>query len=237
MIEPQGGSADHGLSRPADVGRKFHADGAVRGFAGNTIVCHLPDAGPAHAALMQVYDRLAALPARRHALLPPSSWHMTVFEGVCDQIRDRDRWPADLPLDAPLAACTDLFAARLRATRFGITAPIRVAMGGVIAVHGGFLGVRLEPADPDEHQRLRSLRDRLSATLGIRVPIHRGYGFHLTLGYQIDWLTPEEQIALSEACRAATAYLLEAAPIITFGVPSFCTFADMHAFPTLFDLA
>jgi hypothetical protein len=224
-------------SRPADVGRKFHADGSVRGFPGNTVLCHLPAEGPARTALMQVYDRLAALPARRHALLPPSSWHMTVFEGVCDQIRDPVRWPADLPLDAPLAACTDLFAARLRATRFGIEAPIRVAAGGVIAVHGGFLGLRLEPADPDEHRRLRSLRDRLSAVLGLRVPIHVGYGFHLTIGYQIDWLTPAEQLAMAEVCRDATAHLLEAAPIFTFGVPEFCTFEDMHAFRTLFHLS
>lgn len=221
------------LPRPADVGRKFHADGTVRAFPGNTIVCHLPDDGPARTALMQVYDRLAALPARRHALLPPSSWHMTMFEGVCDQIRDPVRWPADLPLDAPLAACTDLFAARLRAVRFGVAAPIRVAVGGVIAVHGGFLGVTLEPADPEEHLRLRTLRDRLSAVLGLRVPVHLGYRFHLTLGYQINWLEPAEQLALSEACRAATAHLLEAAPVFTFGVPAFCTFQDMHAFHPL----
>lgn len=224
------------LLRPADVGCKFHADGSVRAFAGNTVVCHLPDDGPARAALMDVHDRLAALPARRHALLPPSSWHMTVFEGVCDQIRDPGRWPADLPLDAPLAACTDLFAARLRATRFGITAPIRVAVGGVIAVHGGFLGVTLEPADPEEHLRLRTLRDRLSAVLGLRVPVHLGYRFHLTIGYQIDWLTPCEQLSMAEACHAATAHLLERAPVFTFGPPSFCTFEDMHAFPTIFGL-
>jgi hypothetical protein len=222
---------------PADVGRKFHADGSVRAFPGNTIVCHLPADGPARMALMRVYDRLAALPARWHALLPPSSWHMTVFEGVCDQIRDPVRWPADLPLDAPLAACTDLFAARLRAVRFGIAGPIRVAVGGVIAVHGGFLGVTLEPADPEQHLRLRSLRDRLSAVLGLRVPVHLGYRFHLTLGYQIDWLTPDEQRAMAEVCHAATAHLLEAAPVFELPVPSFCTFDDMHAFPTLFDLA
>lgn len=227
----------HDLPRPADVGRKFHADGSVRAFAGNTVICHLPEDGPAYAALMHVHERLAAVSAHRHALLPPSSWHMTVFEGVCDQIRDPGRWPADLPLDASLAAslaaCTDLFAARLRAARFGITAPIRMAVGGVVAVHGGFLGVRLEPADPEEHLRLRTLRDRLSALLGLQVPVHRGYGFHLTLGYQIDWLEPAEQLALSEACRAATAHLLEAAPVFTFGVPAFCTFQDMHAFHPL----
>jgi hypothetical protein len=121
--------------------------------------------------------------------------------------------------------------------RFGIAGPIRVAVGGVIAVHGGFLGVTLEPADPEQHLRLRSLRDRLSAVLGLRVPVHLGYRFHLTLGYQIDWLTPDEQRAMAEVCHAATAHLLEAAPVFELPVPSFCTFDDMHAFPTLFDLA
>ena len=43
-------------------------------------------------------------------LLPPSSWYITVFEGVCDEVRKPGFWPSDLAVDAPLEDCDALLA-------------------------------------------------------------------------------------------------------------------------------
>ncbi|TEA18068.1 hypothetical protein C8034_v011367 [Colletotrichum sidae] len=38
-----------------------------------------------------------------------ASFHMTVFEGVCDQVRQPGYWPSDLASNAPLETCNTHF--------------------------------------------------------------------------------------------------------------------------------
>lgn len=76
---------------PPDVGSKFDADGRVRPFAGNTVVCHLPQQGEhadAFEAMLDIYREAPSHPfMRKVALLPPSSYHMTVMGGANDTPR------------------------------------------------------------------------------------------------------------------------------------------------------
>jgi hypothetical protein len=121
MATGQPAHADHCLPYPRGVPAKFSPEGAVQPFAGNTIVCHLrrrpgPDeigsAGgsssgtgcPMRAALDTLYSRLAAHPFATtgapeggplYTLLPPASWHVTLFEGVCDQVRGQQGQSGD----------------------------------------------------------------------------------------------------------------------------------------------
>ena len=70
--------------------------------------------------LDKLYGRLLdAEVAQIYTLLPPSSWHMTVFDGVCDGNRNGERWPGDLDREAPLLEINQTFEARLKAGRFG----------------------------------------------------------------------------------------------------------------------
>lgn len=79
---------------PPGVPDKFDPDGNVQHFPGNTIICHLSNLTDLYSSMIVLYDRLNQSPlSHLYTLLPPSSWHMTVFEGVTDKKRTPGYWP------------------------------------------------------------------------------------------------------------------------------------------------
>jgi len=228
--------------RPPDVGRKFDADGRVRPFAGNTILWHLPQQGPdaaAFDAILDIYREVQSLGfARKITCTPPSSYHVTLFVGANDQERVPGRWPADLPLDCPMETCDRLLGDRLRQMRLEQAPPflLRVDMSEP-ALDAGPITIRLLPQDEAEDRRLRTLRDELSRRLRIRQTNHDDYFFHLTVAYQIDWLTAEEQAEHLAALRRWKEAIQRRSPVIALGSPEYCILDDMFAFHRQFYLA
>jgi len=226
-----------------DVGRKFAADGRVIPFAGNTIICHLPQQGPDSAPFDALLDIYRALPtqgwARKVAILPPSSYHMTIIGGANDKERRRPLWPTDLPLDLPMAECNRILGERLRHFALGEEAGpyhLRVDPREPSPMERP-LTMRLLPLDQREDHRLRRLRDRLAAVLDIQDPGHDSYGFHITLGYQVAPLTDGEESAWRQALAGWKARMIAHAPVITLGAPEYCLLEDMFAFKRQFYLA
>lgn len=221
---------------PGPFGPKFHADGRVRRYPGNTVVCHLPRPGAASDAVARVVDRLAAAPyAADLTLLPPSSWHMTVFEGVLDAVRTAPRWPAELAADAPLEACHDLFLARLAGFDPGDATRFRLRAEAVDVDPGGTCMILLVPDGPAERQRLGMLRDRLSERLGIRGRNHAGYVFHVTLAYRVRDTGVVGRDDLARLAAELGRLARELLPSIELGPAEFCVFDDMFGFrPRLF---
>ncbi|KAH6608181.1 hypothetical protein Trco_004494 [Trichoderma cornu-damae] len=215
------------------TGKKFNGKGQVLPFPGNTIICHLPLVSALHKALLPIHERLQSSRFTEfYALLPPSSWHMTIFEGVCDQMRKPGIWPKDLPLDAPLARCNDLFSDKLSKFDLGLQTPLRIAVTGLVMSKSG-IRLDLAPVDAAEERRLRGLRDRLSELLQIRAPGHDTYVFHLALAYRFVPLGPRDEEALSvllQECRLAIPNDFQ------LGEPEFCHFDDMFAFRRQFFL-
>jgi hypothetical protein len=218
---------------PPGTPGKFDKDGNVQPFPGNTIVCHLAQSSALYASLLGLYEKLrASRLSHLYALLPPPSWHMTVFEGVCDQVRKPGYWPSDVPSDAPLADCTAHFAARLAAFDLRCDPPYRMCVRGIDPLEVG-IGIHLEFRDREEEARVRGLRDRISDTLKLRHPGHESYGFHFSLAYLLRKLTDEQKAELS---KLVLDHLEEAAVDFELGAPEFCTFEDMFAFKRLFYL-
>ncbi|WP_294211848.1 DUF1868 domain-containing protein [uncultured Sphingomonas sp.] len=240
LAAARGGAADR---LPPDVGRKFAADGRVLPFAGNTIICHLPQQGAgseAFDALLDIYRALPGEPwARKVTALPPSSYHMTIFGTANDKARRYPLWPAGLPLDMPMADCDRILGERLRAFRLGDEAGpyrMRVNLEPPPASETP-LTVRLLPADDAMEARLRRLRDRLAEVTGIREPDHDRYRFHITLAYQVAPLTPQEDDAWRRSLAAWKVMIARRAPIITLGNPEYCLLKDMFAFKRQFFLS
>ncbi|ARM92047.1 RNA ligase family protein (plasmid) [Rhizobium sp. CIAT894] len=217
---------------PTGVHTKFNLDGSVRAFPGNTIICHLAPASRLYGALSNLYSALERSDlAGLYTLLPPSSWHMTVFEGVCDQIRRPGFWPADLGLDATLAECDALFAEKLSAFDLGREPPYRLRIAGWQPLANG-IALKLAPESTEE-THLRQVRDRLSDLLQLRHPGHEDYVFHLSIAYLIRFPDEEQQAALSALLHE----LLPGLPAeFELGAPEFCRFADMFAFNRQFFL-
>ncbi|MBB6250993.1 DUF1868 domain-containing protein [Nitrospirillum iridis] len=241
QASPEGGAPALPPRRPRDVGRKFWPDGRVKPFPGNTIICHLPQQGEhaeAFNALLDIYREAPAHAfSRKITLLPPSSYHATIFGGANDAERKPGLWPGTIPLDTPMEECNRLLGERLRAFKLECALPLRMTVDLAEPAAGeGPLTIRLLPVNNAEERKLRDLRDRLSTCLDIRAPDHDRYRFHITIAYQMDWLTAEEDGVFRDLLRQWKLGLRQASPEILLGAPEYCTLKDMFAFNRQFFL-
>lgn len=211
----------------AEVGRKFHADGLPRRFAGNTIVCMLDPAGAQYRLACRLQDRLRAQPfGRKFSLLPPDSLHMTVIELLLDEVRRPDKWSARLPLDAPLSA-TDRFFLQ---TVPRVPAPPAFRMRYQrVSCHRN-IGIHLEPADAASAAAVRGYRDAVSAATGVRFPDHDTYQFHISLAYRLIELDQAEDAALARLFSESDADARSAFGLFEPGPPQLSFFDDMFRF-------
>lgn len=107
----------HPIKISSDTLLKFNPDGSVRAFAGNTVICHVPQQS-------RLLDSIVAL---GHALrsssfgpklagLPDDSYQVTILGGPNDQDRNAYGWPSDIPVSTSIAECNRII--RERAVRF-----------------------------------------------------------------------------------------------------------------------
>lgn len=217
-------------------GRKFSVDGRVQRFSGNTILCHLNQSGPQHDALKQVYAALRAEAGDTHITwLPPSSYHMTVFDGSVDSLRTPGDWPSGLRTEASLQECSDLIAERLRKFDLGFDPPIRM-VADENSPAPTMTCIPLRPVDAAENRRLRDLRDRMSMAVGIRHANHDSYGFHTTFGYYIKQFSPDAERKYRSNLTQTIQSFRRLCPVIELGAPEYCLFDDMATFRTQFYL-
>jgi hypothetical protein len=219
---------------PSGVGRKFSVEGGVLRFPGNTIIAHLSPNDQLWGSLMELYHKLEKNPLSSiFTLLPPASWHMTVFEGVCDQVRKPRYWPKDLSMEAPLSECNDLFARKL--IEFDLRddeTQFRMRIEGIRPLKTG-IGVHLEPETAEEGSKLRGLRDRLSGLLQVRYKQHDHYELHLSVAYFIRHPTKEQE---EELRQLLLGHLKNAPKGFVLGAPEFCLFENMFHFERQFYL-
>ncbi|KAK0657105.1 RNA ligase/cyclic nucleotide phosphodiesterase [Cercophora newfieldiana] len=227
--------ADRDPGFPIGVPSKFDPQGNVQPFSGNTIIAHLSPQSELYASLLNLHAKLAASPlASLFALLPPESWHMTIFEGVCDSVRAPGHWPRDIAPEASLAHCTSHFARKLEHFKLGPTEqpPYRLAVTGFSSFAVG-IGIRLSLRTPEEEARFRKLRDRLAETLQIKHAHHKYYELHLSMAYFLRYLDKEQKAQLNALLKGH----FETMPkLFELGAPEFCTFEDMFRFDRMFYL-
>ncbi|KAJ6466341.1 RNA ligase/cyclic nucleotide phosphodiesterase [Mycena sanguinolenta] len=220
---------------PSGVPNKFDPDGNVQPFPGNTIVCHLSPSSELHKSLLALQDKLSSHNlSHLYTLLPSVSYHVTIFEGLCDKVRKADRWPDDLPLEASLEEGMSQFKKRLSSFDLQCEPPYHLtAVKFKPLSKAGSISVQFEPSTPEENTRLRRLRDRLSKRLHLRAKNHETYVFHLTVAYMLRFLTEEQDRDLTQLLVDH----FEGMPKqFELGAPEFCTFDDMFAFNRLFHL-
>lgn len=212
---------------PNGVGAKFYVDGRVKPFPGNTIICHLDSTCDLSTALSKLYDELQAYRlSRLYTLLPPSSWHMTVFEGVVDAKREPGYWPSDLLVDAPLDDCNKLFERKIEQFHTPLDLPFEISVKGWQPLVNG-IALRLSPSTESQELQIRSFRDALSRLLHIRHPEHATYEFHLSIAYLIRHPSDDDRFELQSLLDHALARLPAR---FELGAPEFCHFSDMFEF-------
>ncbi|MFA0442332.1 hypothetical protein BCU70_01315 [Vibrio sp. 10N.286.49.C2] len=211
------------------VGVKFHEDGSVRTFPGNTFICHLDPSIALIDELRWAQDELKAMQCgHKFAFLPISSMHMTVFEGVCDQIRDANKWTSKLDLNAKLSEVTDLFATEV--DQLGALGGFEMMFDYVYNCTVGGSALRVKPANDASLTALKQCRALLKTATGISMPDFDDYHFHITLSYRVIELDEQDKIELLETTQRIEQRISQSFGTLTHGPVEFCTFQDMFEF-------
>ncbi|TGP23508.1 MULTISPECIES: DUF1868 domain-containing protein [unclassified Mesorhizobium] len=212
---------------PAHLGTRYDTSGNFLLEPGNTVVSHLVQDSPSEAAIIEVRERMRAMPdADRLAFTPVSSLHMTLFQGIIEYRRRLPYWPADIPLDTSIDDMTRLYLERLQG--FQPCPPFRVKTIGVTPN-----GLTVAGASDEDERTLRLWRDALTVPFGYRHPDHDTYVFHITFAYQIRRLADERASAWQDLFDDCLSFLEREAPVIEFRPPAFCSFKDMKHFEEL----
>lgn len=208
------------------VGTKFHPDGSLRYFPGNTIVSMTLDE-PTYSELVWAQDEFKRLPfASKFSFLPPSSFHMTVFELLCDQVREPAYWSNLIPLDAPLEETDTVFRTLLEDVNF----PDRIEMQPIGPGLGLSILIRLRPANDANADLLQAFRDAVADKAGVRFPNHDSYRYHITLAYNIEHLSEEEKAAFELVAQQVNDRIQTTLSTIVLKGPKFVKFHDMGDF-------
>ncbi|KEF61674.1 uncharacterized protein A1O9_03242 [Exophiala aquamarina CBS 119918] len=224
---------------PIGIPTKFDPDGVAQRYPGNTTVCHIPVNSPLIDGLKTLYNKFESHPtlSDRILLLPPSSWHMTVLDGVRETECEPGMWPDGMP-KPDLDDSTKDLACRLRQLgprlrQDGLAPPYRMRVRSFDPATGG-IALVVEGATADEEKRMRRLRDLLADTVGFKAPNHDQYLFHVTVAYLLRYIDGDDY----EQLQRDFARLLPPLQQFEFelGAVEFCTFETMLAFPRLFYL-
>lgn len=226
-----------GKVSPTGPGQKYDAAGNALSYPGNTVLCHLNQPGPRFEAISMIAAALREQVGDANiAWTPPSSYHMTVFDGVTNARRHPGDWPHLLPLDAPQEECDRYVGDRLKTFALELELPIRMVVDPALVTRTS-THFPLRPIDATENTRLRRLRNRISAAIGVRHANHDDYAFHTTLGYYIKPFTASEAQRYQKWWLQAVGELRRRVPVIELGAPEYCLFDSMSEFRTQFLLA
>ena len=230
-------AADGAPPRFLDV--RFDAARRPVRCSGCTVVAPLAPADRAPFAAVRAAAEAAGV-AEFWAWLPPSSYHMTLFDLLLHDRRDPMLRPADLPADAPPEAADSFALGRMAGERAHAPPPWRMRVLGLEASarSAACVAAALEPRDAAENARMRAMRDRWADATGLRHrPGHDAYVFHVTLAYLVRWPEGPALAAAERALGEASEALVAETPELNLHAAEVCVFDDMTEFRPRFVLA
>jgi len=211
------------------VGTKFHPDGRVRAFPGMSLVSHLRPTVPQYQLLSAFQEEAKKQPfAPYFAFLPPESFHMTVFDLLCDQVRKTENWSSNLPLDAPFAEAEERMVEWLAEA---IPGQSLFMLFNTLLDYETTVKPYLMPGDVETAVYLHDLREKVARLTGIRHPRHDVYRFHISTAYQLYELEPTETEELDQFLAHWDRVFKIEFGILYLKEPKLVFFPDMFSFP------
>lgn len=217
----------NGISLPGGGG-KFSTDGSVQSWPGNTFICHVDPQSDVHNELRSLQEQFKMSRfAQFFTFLPPSSFHMTVFEGVSPGVKDTERLPLGATDSMSRDALTNIMLKAVEDVRFATTQTVEMD-----SLFCG-LGLRVIRVGEQGETPLRINRNTLRTATGINPPDFDTYTFHITFAYLVQWLTEPTAIALVDLSEELAGRYKEKLSAIPLGPVEFCNFDTMHHFDSL----
>lgn len=226
------------VSYAPDVGRKFSSSGCPLPFAGNTFLGHLEQQGQGFKTFDTILNVYRALPEsrffRKIAVIPSSSYHITLFVGVNEYDRRSGPWPVGISRKESLESLSTSFLEKLKLRQPGMSAPFDFIVDSDAPLPGenDNLFIPLKPASQETYKRLQNLRDELSDITGIRREDHSYYQYHITLGYLVATLDKVELMEYRAKNREWREMIAKAGKI-TIKKFYFCILQDMYSFRSI----
>ena len=211
-----------------DVEHKFDNKGNPLQFPGCTIICNIPLDTHLSEQIISFQKKIENFnPDKTYFYLPPSSFHMTLFDCCNFNTKNTNYWPSNIDPDMDYKDIAIELNKRIQNYIFPEEFNLKLKM-----FFGGF-SIILEPYSEQDEKILRNCRDEISSLLKIKFENHQRYTFHITLGYILRELNQIEIKYLIEFNKKLSLDFSKKFPKITFTKPEMCTFEDMLEFKTI----
>lgn len=209
------------------IGKKFHEDGTAANYPGNTVISDVRPGNPAYDVMRRCRQMVTnAGLGPLFILMPEDSYHMTVIRGLNDHVRTDGYWPAALAKQASIEQADEYVGNAVSGVPAGNGFQMRF---DAVRITEEDFRVCLSPADEEQNALIRAYRDAVARALGLRLPGHEGYTFHITLAYT-HYLAQQDQQRQLRSLEAEMNDLIVAQPPFWVDPPHVAFYWDMLAF-------
>ena len=169
------------------IDNKFNLKGNPLYFPGCTIICKILKNS-------ELFDEISTVqlkykdfnPNNTYTYLPPSSFHMTLFDCCNINTFNTSFWPKDIKAKDDYKKIAKELNEKIKRFIFPDKFNLRLKK-----LFGGYSMI-LEGATEKDEKILRDCRNDLSKLLGIKFSNHETYSFHITLAYILRELNEQE---------------------------------------------
>ena len=207
---------------------KFDNKGNPISFPGCTIICNIPINTDLSNQIISFQKKIENFnPKKTYFYLPPSSFHMTLFDCCNLNTKNTKYWPSNIDPNMDYKNIAIELNKRIKDYIFPEELNLKLKM-----FFGGY-SIILEPFSEKDEKILRNCRDELSSLLKIKFENHQRYTFHITLAYILRELNQTEIKNLIEFNKKLFFDFSKSFPKLTFEKPEMCTFKDMLEFKSI----
>ena len=207
---------------------KFDEKGNHLPYPGCSIICNIPLNTHLSNEIISFQKNIENFnPKKTYSYLPPSSFHMTLFDCCNLNTKNTNFWPSNVDPNMDHKDIAVELNKRIQNYIFPKKLNLKLKM-----FFGGY-SIVLEPFSEEDEKILRNCRDELSSLLEIKFENHQRYTFHITLAYILRELKKNEIKNLIEFNKQLSFDFSKKFPKITLTKPKMCTFEDMLEFKTI----
>ena len=207
---------------------KFDTEGKPLYFPGCTIICKILENSDLFNELSLVQSKYKDFnPNNAYTYIPPSSFHMTLFDCCNINTVNTSCWPNNVPIKDNYKEIALELSEKIKDFVFPDKFNLKLKK-----IFGGYCMV-LEGVTEKDEKILRDCRNKLSELLSIRFANHKTYNLHITLAYILRKLNDQELKNLFTFNDQLCKEFIKKFPIIEIQKPELCTFENMYQFDSL----
>jgi hypothetical protein len=207
---------------------KFDDKGTPLPFPGCTIICNIPLNSHLSDQIISFQKKMKNFnPEQTYFYLPPSSFHMTLFDCCNLNTKNTNYWPSNIDPNMDYKDVAVELNKRIQNYIFPEKLNLKLKM-----FFGGY-SIILEPFSEKDEKILRNCRNELSSLLKIKFENHQRYTFHITLAYILRELKEDEIKKLLKFNKDLFQEFDKEFPKIVLNKPEMSTFENMLEFNSI----